>query len=152
MAEILTVANWFLKQKPMTHKKLQKMSYYAQAWSYALLDRPLIDDDSFEAWASGPVSPRLYQRYQRSYWKPLEIDPDTDTEITDPDDLWILQSVLLTYGNHSGQALAELARSEEPWIKAFATSEKQVDSHKQIDPEIMRKYYRSIYIDEAAQA
>lgn len=152
MEGILTVANWFLKQKPMTHKKLQKMSYYAQAWSCALLDRPLIDDDTFEAWASGPVAPRLYQRYQGSYWKPLQADPDTDTVIADPDGLWILESVLMTYGNHSGLALASLACSEDPWIRAYHASEEQRECHNKIDPESMRIYYRNIYIDEAAQA
>ena len=30
------IADWFLSQSSMTHKKLQKLCYYLQAWSLAL--------------------------------------------------------------------------------------------------------------------
>ena len=33
---VLDVANWVLTHEAMTHKKLQKLCYYAQAWYYAL--------------------------------------------------------------------------------------------------------------------
>ena len=36
MEKVMDVANWFLSQSSMTHKKLQKLCYYAQAWHCAL--------------------------------------------------------------------------------------------------------------------
>lgn len=33
MHDLCEVAEWFLRKEPMTHKKLQKLCYYAQAWS-----------------------------------------------------------------------------------------------------------------------
>ena len=43
MAEhsIFDVAEWFLQKESCSHKKLQKLCYYAVAWSYALFDESL---------------------------------------------------------------------------------------------------------------
>lgn len=40
---ILDIANWFLSKEPMTHKKLQKLCYYAQAWGLALYNIRIMD-------------------------------------------------------------------------------------------------------------
>ena len=37
--------------------------YYAQAWSLALNGIALFEDD-FEAWAHGPVLPKVYKEYK----------------------------------------------------------------------------------------
>ena len=55
---VFDVANWFLMKGDMTHKKLQKLCYYAQAWAYALKGYRLEDTD-YQAWVHGPVSPAL---------------------------------------------------------------------------------------------
>lgn len=47
----------------MTHKKLQKLCYYAQAWAYALKGYRLEDTD-YQAWVHGPVSPALWDRFK----------------------------------------------------------------------------------------
>ena len=60
---VFEIANWFLKKSNMTHKKLQKLCYYAQAWYYALKNKRLVDSD-FQAWSHGPVSPALYERFK----------------------------------------------------------------------------------------
>ena len=48
---IFDIANWFLSKESMPQKKLQKLCYYAKAWSLVLLKdieldfiRPLIVD------------------------------------------------------------------------------------------------------------
>ncbi len=43
------------KYGPMSHLKLQKLLFYAQALHLAYFDEPIIEDD-FEAWVHGPVS------------------------------------------------------------------------------------------------
>lgn len=45
-------------------KKLQKLTYYAEVWSHALLDRSIVNDTNFEAWAYGPASSELYGKYR----------------------------------------------------------------------------------------
>ena len=59
MFTIFDIANWFLSKEGMTHKKLQKLCYYAQAWYLALYKNKLIDG-YFEAWVHGPVNSSLY--------------------------------------------------------------------------------------------
>lgn len=65
---IFGLADWFLAKSEMTHKKLQKICYYAVAWGYALMDRQVFDDDVFQAWVHGPVSKKLYDRYKGQGW------------------------------------------------------------------------------------
>ena len=42
-----------------TFMNLQRLCYYAQAWSLAW-DKFALFEEEFEAWASGPVCPELY--------------------------------------------------------------------------------------------
>jgi uncharacterized phage-associated protein len=42
----------------ISNLKLQKLCYYAQAWSLALRGKPLFPE-RIEAWAQGPVVPEL---------------------------------------------------------------------------------------------
>lgn len=53
---IFDIADTFLSIEPMTHKKLQKLCYYAQAWHCALENEPICSA-SFQAWIHGPVCP-----------------------------------------------------------------------------------------------
>src|SRR5258708_4115865 len=65
----LDVANWFLAAMDrgagdsITHLKLQKLVYYAQAWSLALRNKPLFDED-FVAWTHGPVVKSVWRRFK----------------------------------------------------------------------------------------
>lgn len=45
-----SIADWFLSHVTCNHKKLQKLCYYARAWSLALRRQRIISGD-FEAWA-----------------------------------------------------------------------------------------------------
>ena len=69
---IYDVADWFLSKSIMTHKKLQKLCYYAQAWSLALNDYKLVNTD-FQAWIHGPVSYPLYEKFKKFGYEPIEI-------------------------------------------------------------------------------
>ena len=84
MYSVFDIANWFLSQKTMTHKKLQKMCYYAQAWSYALYNRPLMDTE-FQAWVHGPVSPQLYQKYKGHGFQELYCDEELHISFSEED-------------------------------------------------------------------
>lgn len=47
----------------ITPLKLQKLLYYAQAWSLVFRGKALFYED-IEAWVHGPVIPLVYQRYK----------------------------------------------------------------------------------------
>ena len=60
MATVFDVAFYILdKLGDMSTMKLQKLCYYAQAWSLAWDGFPLFDEE-FQAWANGPVCRELY--------------------------------------------------------------------------------------------
>ena len=66
MVKSLTVANELIRLGKenavyFTPMQLLKLVYIAHGWSYAFLNKPLIDDD-IEAWKYGPVIPDLYRK------------------------------------------------------------------------------------------
>ena len=127
----------------MTHKKLQKLCYYAQAWSCAICPEP-ISDAVFEAWIHGPVCYALYQRY-KDYgfdYIPQEKAPNVFT----PDQEAFLADVWETYGDQSANSLEALSHSEPPWQKARVGVEPSKRSGRSISAEDMAEYYKSIYL------
>ncbi len=43
------ISGWFLSKESMTPKKLQKLTYYAEAWANALLGEGILSDTAFQA-------------------------------------------------------------------------------------------------------
>ena len=148
---IFQVAKWFLLKDSMTLKRLQKLCYYAQAWFYTLKDLKLCNTE-FEAWVHGPVSKTLWDQLKQKYYSstPLyDFDysdlPSNTEDITDPDDLELLEMVWATYGDQCGTALEALSHSEEPWIKARGSIGSEEKSNNIITLESMKNYYSKIY-------
>lgn len=142
------LADWFLAKEPMTHKKLQKLCYYAVAWGYALMDgEQIVEDDEFQAWVHGPVSPRLYQKYKMNGWKAIISDKPAPRFNDDVEEL--LESVWATYGDQSGNALEALSHSEKPWREARLNLRDDETGQVVVLPESMKVFYRSIYTGDA---
>src|SRR3989344_7670488 len=59
------------ERKPITNKKLQKLVYYAQAWSLVLNDRKLFNEP-IEAWVHGPAVRSLYVKYKKFGFEPIQ--------------------------------------------------------------------------------
>lgn len=117
----LQVANWFLANIDraagdlITHLKLQKLVYYAQAWSLASRGVPLFDED-IQAWAHGPVAPSVFRAFRDRGMEPIPAParvPQLDPEATE-----LLREVLEVYGEHSAKKLEMLTHSEKPWRDA----------------------------------
>ncbi len=143
---VYKIADWFLSKANMTHKKLQKLCYYAQAWCYALHDFRLMDTD-FQAWIHGPVSPALWEKFKSFGFSTISIDKSCKVIIID-EDIELLEDVWKTYGDMTGNALEVLSHREMPWIEArrgYAENEKCTVV---ISPDSMATFYRSIYKGE----
>ncbi len=140
---IFDVADWFLFQSVMTHKKLQKLCYYAEAWCEALLGTPISHNATFEAWIHGPVNYDLWSEYSDYGWnliERVEVCPDFPSEKEE-----ILESVWLTYGDLTGTQLETLTHREDPWKKQRVGLLPFERSNNVIQVEDMAKYYRSVY-------
>ena len=78
MARVLNaqqIAEYFLwkaqgEKKAVTNKKLQKLLYYAQAWSLVLRDKKLFSN-KIEAWVHGPAIREVYFEYKKFGFGPI---------------------------------------------------------------------------------
>ena len=144
MVYVRDVARWFLSKNSMTHKKLQKLCYYAQAWYCALYDGSPLFEDEIQAWIHGPVIPTLYPVYADYKWNDIP-QADFDESVFDQKVLDILNSVHFTYNKFNGDQLEMLSYSEDPWIKARGDLEEWEVCTNPIKIEDMVKYYRKLY-------
>ncbi len=139
---IFELANAFLLIEPMTHKKLQKLCYYAKAWYLALYDENLICEN-FEAWVHGAVQPTLY-RYYKSYGFQL-IPPYSGNILKLPETfISFARDIFKAYGHLSGDELELLNHNEEPWIKARKGIKPWENCANIISEEDMKNYYRKL--------
>lgn len=142
------VADWFLAVvdrsagDALTHLKLQKLVYYAQAWSLALLERPLFDEE-VQAWAHGPVVPSVWQAFREHGWE--AIPPPEECPRVDGEAEGLLRDVLGTYGERSATALEALTHREDPWLLARGDLPPEARSAAVITKEHMKSYYQALY-------
>ena len=146
MYSVLVIARWFLSKEAMTHKKLQKLCYYAQAWHWALLKTPLIDSD-FQAWVHGPVSPILYSQYKEYGWTPISKYSKRIVGIK-KEDKEFLERVWISYGEYDGSQLESLTHEELPWLNARRGVGQWENSNNVISAKDMEHYYLSQYIGD----
>lgn len=137
------IAEWFLNKESICDKKLQKLTYYAVAWGWALLNRSIIKNDEFQAWVHGPVSPKLYAKFRDYGWNPIPIQNRQLTFDNQVNDL--LESVWYTYGDKTANELEALTHTETPWQNARRDFKPNENSSVVISTKDMREFYLSIY-------
>ncbi|UWI43310.1 Panacea domain-containing protein [Lactobacillus paragasseri] len=119
------VADWFLAKgnNSISPKKLQKLVYYAYAWTLTLLNdssdklsNRLFDDAKFEAWIHGPVIRKLYAEYAdfgfNEIYKKVKAPKFTD-DVQD-----VLDQVWNIYGSYTADQLESMTHQEDPWKSA----------------------------------
>lgn len=145
---IFDVANWFLSQATMSPKKLQKLCYYAEAWTQTLLEKGLVNNTQFQAWRHGPVSHELYQKYKEYGWNNIPMLTEYENIFADDEPvLNVLHSVWQTYGDKSANELEALTHQDDPWILARnrADADHRDASQEIILPDDMKAFYGKLY-------
>lgn len=143
-ASVFDVAQYILKiHGPVSAMKLQKLVYYAQAWSLVWDESPLFNE-RIEAWISGPVVPELFRIHKGKYlltehdfdrgnWKNLnDIQKET------------VNKILEFYGDKNSQWLSDLTHMEEPWKKARRGLAPNERGDQEITHASMQEYYSSL--------
>ena len=142
MVSVFDVAAYILvKQGPLTTMKLQKLVYYAQAWSLVWDERPLFRN-RIEAWANGPVVPALY-RIHKGQFKVRRL-PIGDGRRIRGAARKTLDAALAYYGKKSSQWLSNLTHSERPWKDARKGLSPRTRGNREITHEAMAWYYSSL--------
>ena len=150
-ADITDVADWFLLKGNMSNKKIQKLCYYAEAWSLTLLDQDIADHSEFEAWVHGPVNRTLYQIYDGYGWNLLTITNYEEVKsrlelLFTPEQVEVLEAVWDTYGEYGADQLEALTHTERPCLEQRTGLGKFESSHNVISSTTMKEYYNYIKI------
>ncbi len=145
MYKVEQVIQFFLSKGSMTPKKLQKLLYYAYAWTIALLNESpdkiefKLFDEPIQAWVHGPVIPRIFHEYKKYGWG--VIPKSESKEIFSEDVLDILNQVWDVYGAFTADELEAITHRETPWKEARGTLPAYATCDYVISDESMFKFY-----------
>lgn len=123
----------------LTPMQLQKLLYYVQGWSLALLGKPAFGEH-FEAWRLGPVVCEVYGSFAGREPIPLAIGSEANF---DPDEAFLVRAVWEAYKKYSAIGLSEKTHAEGPWRDARVGLEPQAASDREISLESLRAYFES---------
>lgn len=118
ISDVSTIGKTFLSFEAMTHKKLQKLCYYA----YSILltntkGRQKLFNDRIEAWIHGPVMPALFGEY-RNYSVNQVISKEISPIEEDSSLYSYLKMIYNVFGKYSGNDLEEMTHRGIPWKNA----------------------------------
>lgn len=143
MPTIFDVAKFILEQLgQMSTMKLQKLCYYAQAWSLVWDGDQLFEED-FQAWANGPVCPELFFRLQGRFSVAAQ-DVPGDSSVFSQAQRETISHVLNYYGGKDAQWLSQLTHLEDPWRQARQNLPAGAPSKAIVSKESMAMYYESL--------
>jgi uncharacterized phage-associated protein len=140
----IDLAEWFVRRADldagdaMTHLKLQKLMYYAQAWHLANFNKRLFDEE-LEAWAHGPVVPSVWRVHRGVGWQAIK--PSTKNLKIDEKTCAYLDKIYAKYGKFSAKALEDLSHQELPWIEARGSLAPEARADDPIDDTTMRNFF-----------
>ena len=143
MASVFDVARYILETKGrMSTMKLQKLCYYAQAWSLVWDDCELFPEE-FQAWANGPVCKELYNATKGVFSVTADDENGCSANLSD-NQKDTINRVLDYYAPHNAQWLSQLTHMEDPWQLARVNVPAGVSSSNIISKASMAEYYGGI--------
>lgn len=143
---VFIVADYFIDKNNkesvgLTNKKLQKLLYYAQAWSLVVNNKKLFEDD-IEAWIHGPAISSVYSVFKKFGFENIVASIDAkEFSSLSSEERKILDTVWEVYGKKDANYLELLTHSEDPWIKTRNSIPEYESSRKVISPALMKEYY-----------
>ncbi len=143
MLQAIDVANFFVdvanndEEEYMTNLRVNKLTYFAQAYSLIRLGRPLFEED-IKAWRFGPVIPSVYQAFQTCGRDRIkDVFGSYDVSRFSDEELELLVDIMREYGKYSVSALVDLTHKPgAPWSRVDFNS-----FNDTITKESMKEYY-----------
>ena len=141
MANVFDTAKYILSQQgPMSTMKLQKLCYYAQAWSLAWTEHPLFAE-KIEAWVNGPVCPVLFQEHKGKFMIEADDLKEGTSDALSDDQKDTIDRVLEYYGDWAPYELREQSHNEGPWKQARNGIPEGMACDNEITQTSMGEYY-----------
>ena len=126
MHSAIDIANFFIditrskEEGYITDLKVNKLLYFAQAWSLVRLGRPLFDEN-IEAWQYGPVVPSVYNafnKYKRS--NITEVHGTYSPDSFSDEELQLLIDIQREYGKYAASTLVDMTHKKgSPWEQVY---------------------------------
>ena len=126
--DAIEVAKWILSVAKrhgisMTHMKLQKLLYYAQAYVIGMTGIPLFSNE-IQAWQHGPVVPDVYSKYSKYGHKTIAEFEDVDI----PEEYsGLIEMLMSDKGSYSASTLREMTHEEPVWQNAYLNSSREIN-------------------------
>lgn len=144
--QIQDVANFFLaiankSGESITNLKLQKLTYYAQAWHLANFGEELFPEE-FQAWVHGPVNVELYHHYKERGYLSINAEINiADAFEKAKEKIDFLKAVAEVYMPLGGYHLEKMTHQEDPWIIARGDIPADERSEEVISKDSMKTFY-----------
>ena len=148
MLSVFDAAKYILSQLgPLSPAKLQALCYYVYAWTLVWDKQPLFLE-GFEAWPEGPICPELHSWCSaETQVEAASVPPELLTRRPlRCDQIATITVVLDRYADRDGEWLLALARQEEPWKEARASSSGKGAAGCVIAPEMVASYYKQFAV------
>jgi uncharacterized phage-associated protein len=120
--------------------QLQKLTYFVQAWSFAIRDAPAFDE-RIEAWRDGPVCRDVYSQHRKA---PYVATVQGDAKAVPADVAELIDSVCDVYGRFDGEQLVRISHAEIPWREARGSLPPGARSESEITSDSIREHYQAI--------
>lgn len=125
MYKYKTIRDYLVKDKKIDEDKLNYIMYYFEAWTQTIFSKSFLTDKIDFSVTNSTLE--------------ITLEPNNKEETKDEDIIFIINSVLKTYGDKSKNELEALIKSEYPYIKA-----QKINKDNKIKKEDMVDYYISI--------
>lgn len=127
-----------IREDEITNLKLQKLLYYFQGASLAILCKPGFEG-AICAWDYGPVVPEVYHAFKSFGRSPIAISgadeeaykkllPKFAKEHQD-----LASEVYSVYGQYAAWKLVEMTHSEPPWKDNYEVNQQREIPHKDLE-------------------
>lgn len=146
------IANWFIAKAAesgdlVTHLKVQKLLYYAEAWTEVITGKELFSEQ-MQAWAHGPVVPEVFQEFKAYGWNALPVPNNQEVPKVSDDVLDILTQVYDTYGELPAKTLEVMTHQDEPWIAARGNLDSESRCETVIPKQKIKEYFEKKYSEQ----
>ena len=144
MATILDAAEYILEktEDSIPYLKLERLCYYAQAWSMAWDEEPIFPEE-FYAGEKGAVCYELFDGVGHQLFVSLADITGNSAALTE-DNKDTIDSVIDYYYEYSAKKLGYLVRFDHPWRDARELMEQDRYFSGIITKESMKKHYQTL--------